>query len=121
VRDPRNGLAYLCTTNHTSSANDEPGSGPNWATYWGLSSSTLYTEFQVQVQYLARRNFDPATGIDDQIVASYSTGYEYAIKLGLAEFSPYEAISTGSAILRPYKPGPQVVVSVHLPIGNAGR
>lgn len=121
VRDPATGLVYACSADHTSSADNEPGVGPNWANFWTVSTAALYTQYQIQIQYLARRNFDPNTGIDDKIVASYSTGYAYTVKLGMAEFSPYEPITTGSAILRPYKQGAQVVVSVHLPIGNAGR
>ncbi len=31
-----NGSSYICTTAHTSTANDEPGVGGSWTTYWDL-------------------------------------------------------------------------------------
>ncbi|NLO73394.1 MAG: hypothetical protein GX100_04690, partial [candidate division WS1 bacterium] len=70
---------------------------------------------------LARRNFDPNTGIDDQIVASYSTNYNYEVKLGLAEFSPYEALGANPAVLQPFKTGARITVSASMTVGNVGR
>jgi len=95
--------------------------GTIWGNFWELATTSPLSRFHLIIEYLARRNFDPATGIDDQIIASYSTGYDYELKLGLSEFSPYEAIATNSAILRPFKAGAQVVVSAHMTVGNAGR
>jgi hypothetical protein len=39
----RGGVHYRCKINHTSSALDEPGIGPNWTTYWTVETSNLPT------------------------------------------------------------------------------
>lgn len=31
-----NGASYICTTNHTASASDQPGVGGSWTSYWDL-------------------------------------------------------------------------------------
>jgi hypothetical protein len=117
---------------NVATADTEPGVGQDWSSTWTDAGSltSLLSGFQVQIEYLARRNFDPvslaSTGIlhDDQIVASYSTGYDYDVKLGMAEFNPYQVVvttPTQTAIWAPFKVGAQVVLSAHLPVGNAGR
>jgi prepilin-type N-terminal cleavage/methylation domain-containing protein len=126
VRDPATGQLYSASVANVASALTEPGMGQNWSSTWTAAGSltSVLSGFQVQIQYLARRNFDPISGIDDQIVASYSTGYDYDVKLGLAEFNVYQAVvatPAQTAILAPYKVGAQVVLSAHMPVGNAGR
>jgi type II secretory pathway pseudopilin PulG len=131
VRGPSTLQVYECIraqgpppippNNPLSSADDEPGVGVNWASYWGAPTRNSLDLFQLCVQYLARRNFDPNTGIDDQIVASYSTNYNYEVKLGLAEFSPYEALGSNPAILQPFKTGARITVSASMTVGNVGR
>lgn len=39
----RNGATYSCSVAHTSSANDLPGSSPNWGSYWTLYAETPMT------------------------------------------------------------------------------
>jgi len=41
----KNGTAaYKCILNHTSTANDEPGVGANWTTYWSLQGDGSNTK-----------------------------------------------------------------------------
>lgn len=39
----RNGATYECSAAHTSSANDMPGSSPDWSDYWTLYAETPLT------------------------------------------------------------------------------
>lgn len=76
---------------------------------------------EIQIYYQARRNFDPVSGRDDQIVVSYSTGSAYNLKLALTEYSPYEAPTSGAASQVPFKPGAQSLMSARLPVQNVSR
>ncbi|HEY3397101.1 MAG TPA: type II secretion system protein [Armatimonadota bacterium] len=76
---------------------------------------------QIQVTYQARRNFDPATGNDDQIMVSYSSASLYSVALGLSEYSPYEIFDTTKPYLRPFKTGAQALLSARVATANMGR
>jgi len=86
---------------------------------YGLAGTL--SALSLQIQYLTRRNFDPASGVDDQIVVSYSSSEAYEVKLSTAEYAPYEPIEPASAIQRPYKEGAQVVFSDRIEVQNLGR
>jgi hypothetical protein len=64
-----------------------------------------YDNIFLEMQYLARRNFDPDTGRDDRILVSFSTRQVYDVALGLDEFFLYDPIATGSPYLRPSEQG----------------
>lgn len=84
-------------------------------------SGVLEFSCEIQIYYQARRNFDPVSGRDDQIVASYSTGTAYNLRLALSEYSPYEAQTSGAANQVPFKPGAQSLMSARLRVQNVSR
>ncbi|MBP2652630.1 MAG: hypothetical protein H6Q73_199 [Firmicutes bacterium] len=69
-----NSLIYRCTTAHTSTSDDEPGTGTNWATYWVQSAIYQITSpypiadvpdlkftQSADVMYLAHADYAPRT------------------------------------------------------------
>lgn len=76
---------------------------------------------QILLTYRARRNFDPASGKDDQVTVSYSTGSAYNVKLAVSEYSPYTEQTAGAANQVPFKPGAQALLSARVAVRNSGR
>ncbi len=97
--------------------------GPDLVAYIVNPNLTGSLEFtcRIEIAYQARRNFDPGSGRDDQITASYSTGSAYNVRLALSEYSPYETPSGGAVFQTPFKPGAQAVLSARMAVGNLGR
>jgi hypothetical protein len=85
-----------------------------------LQNLNLEFTCEIEVTYQARRNFDPVSGNDDQITASYSTGSAYDVKLAVSQYSPYQQ-ATGALAETPFQAGAQLLMSARVAVQNVGH
>lgn len=69
------GVLYGCSTGHTSSADDEPGVGVSWETYWELVGYTANPEFESVTMSSADQDPDaPGKIVYDNTVTNHANG-----------------------------------------------